>query len=360
MTEDATRLRRWTTLAASLAVGALGGFLASAAGGPMPWMMGAVAANAVWTVGFPGRLNPVWFPEALRNGFVVVIGVMIGGLFTAELLARLPGWWPGVLGVIAYALAAQVAAYALLRRLGRFDRVTAWFAASPGGLIENIVMGEALGGDRRAIAALQFLRIVIVIFALPFGFSLWVGHAVGSAGGAALDGGKGATELLDLALLAATGIGGFLAGRALRVPAGHMIGPILASAALHLSGAVTTQPPALAIVVAQVVIGSSLGARFAGLAPATLRRLVGLALAMGALMLALALAFSAALAPLTDESAALYLMAFAPGGVIEMGLIALTLGANPVFVTTHHIIRIFATVFLTPWLFRRFFARPDG
>ncbi len=353
----ASAARRWAGLAASLGLGAAGGAIAYRLGAPMPWMLGAVLANAIWAVGFPGKLHPVWFPETLRNGFIVVIGVMIGGMFTADLLARLPGWWPGAIGVVAYAVTAQFAAFALLRRVGGLDRPTAWFAASPGGLIENILFGEASGGDRTTIAALQFLRIVIVIIVLPFGFSIWVGHAVGSASGMSMSGGRGATEMFDLTLLAVAGIIGLVVGRGLRIPAGHMVGPIGASAAMHLSGLVDTQPPAIAVMAAQVVIGSSLGARFAGLPLSALKRLVGLAMAKGAVMLGLALLFAFLLSPATEEAPSLYLMAFAPGGVIEMGLIALTLGANPVFVTTHHIMRIFSTVFLTPWLYRRFVER---
>ena len=37
-----------------------------------------------------------------------------------------------------------------------------------------------------------------------------------------------------------------------------------------------------------------------------------------------------------------------PAGLIEMSLIALTLEANPLFVTVHHIVRVLATIGLTP------------
>ena len=37
-------------------------------------------------------------------------------------------------------------------------------------------------------------------------------------------------------------------------------------------------------------------------------------------------------------------ISFAPGGVVEMSLIALSLAANPAFVTLHHLLRILFTV----------------
>jgi len=53
-----------------------------------------------------------------------------------------------------------------------------------------------------------------------------------------------------------------------------------------------------------------------------------------------ALALSAAgLAPFK-----VMILSYAPGGVIEMGLIAVSLNASPIFVTAHHLVRIVATV----------------
>lgn len=48
--------------------------------------------------------------------------------------------------------------------------------------------------------------------------------------------------------------------------------------------------------------------------------------------------------PATPVSFAALLISFAPGGVTETSLIALSLGIAPVLVTTHHLFRIFFTV----------------
>ena len=39
-------------------------------------------------------------------------------------------------------------------------------------------------------------------------------------------------------------------------------------------------------------------------------------------------------------------LSFAPGGVSEMGLIALSLGISPMMVAAHHVFRIFVTVLI--------------
>jgi uncharacterized membrane protein AbrB (regulator of aidB expression) len=116
------------------------------------------------------------------------------------------------------------------------------------------------------------------------------------------------------------------------------------------------QPPYLLMALAQLVIGTSVGVRFCGFGAA---RLAG-AMLLGAggtlLMLLITLAFGGALHQLTGQPLALLLLAFIPGGLVEMSLIALGLGADPAFVVTHHAMRIFLVVLIaipvSAWLRR--------
>ena len=55
-------------------------------------------------------------------------------------------------------------------------------------------------------------------------------------------------------------------------------------------------------------------------------------------------AFAAALAPLVGEPVAAVFLAYAPGGLAEMSLIALSLQMSVVYVTIHHVARIVLSV----------------
>jgi uncharacterized protein len=100
------------------------------------------------------------------------------------------------------------------------------------------------------------------------------------------------------------------------------------------------------VALAQLVIGVSLGMRFRGFSRAALRGLLGCsALAVGA-MLAFGAAVAAALAQAGVAPFAVGMLALAPGGVVEMGLIALSLQASPIFVTACHLARIVTAVFV--------------
>jgi uncharacterized membrane protein AbrB (regulator of aidB expression) len=80
-------------------------------------------------------------------------------------------------------------------------------------------------------------------------------------------------------------------------------------------------------------------------------------------MLAIGVALAAGLHALTGEAVDVLVISFAPGGVTEMALIALSLHANPAFVTLHHIYRIILTVLMLGVLARfrpsRRAAQPD-
>ena len=142
----------------------------------------------------------------------------------------------------------------------------------------------------------------------------------------------------------------------MRLPAATFVGPLLGSAIAHGTGMIVVQPPYLLMALAQLVIGTSVGVRFCGFGAA---RLAG-AMLLGAggtlLMLLITLAFGGALHQLTGQPLALLLLAFIPGGLVEMSLIALGLGADPAFVVTHHATRIFLVVLIalpvSTWLRR--------
>jgi hypothetical protein len=139
---------------------------------------------------------------------------------------------------------------------------------------------------------------------------------------------------------------GYLLARRLRLPAATFVGPLLGSAAAHLAGWIETEPPYLLMACAQLVLGSAVGARFTGTPLALIGRTLLLGAGATVLMLLITLAFGAALQLLTGHSLTLLLLAFIPGGLTEMSLIALAMGVDPAFVVTHHSVRVFLVVLL--------------
>lgn len=331
------------TLLLLLFCGLCGG-LAAWIGLPMPWMIGALIGSALAVIGLQrGPLESYGFPMPLRTGFITLIGVMIGTQATPELLDQLQYLPLTLAALVLFILCAHAGNTLIFRRLGGYDRTTAFYSGTPGGLMESILLGEAAGADIRILTIQQFLRILVVVTLVPAGLSLWFGHPVGSAAGT-LPGEPSdlrPTELL-LVLLAA-GVGLALA-RLLRLPAGQITGPLLLTAGLSLAGYIDLHVPFWMIATAQVVVGTSLGLRFKGVSARMLRRSVGLALISVSFMLCLGAGLAYALHLASDLPFLVLLISFAPGGVTEMSIIALSLAASPALVSLHHVLRILLTV----------------
>ncbi|WP_102107107.1 AbrB family transcriptional regulator [Oceaniglobus roseus] len=340
---------RWPTrpalifTAALLALGAVGGEVARLVSMPLPWMLGSLITTALVVAFLPKRIPAGYrFSQPFRMVFIAIIGAMIGAQLTAEVFQQWPRYILSLAGVTLFVALAHGWNYWMFRRIGGYDRPTAFFCGTPGGLMESIAMGEAAGADIRVLTIQQFLRIILVVSLVPLGLSIFHGHPVGSAAGIGFS--QGAGEMAAIPVLLLVAALGLVLGVKLKLPAGQLIGPLIVAGAATLSGLVVLDPPNWVISVAQVVIGVSLGVRFIGITGRMLGRALGLSLASVAGMLVLGALLAGALNLWTGQPFEVLLLSFAPGGVTEMGLVALSLAANPAVVAFHHLYRIVLTV----------------
>jgi len=337
-------------VALALLIGTVGGWLAFLLALPLAWMIGAMLAT---TAAAAGGLK-VALPAPLRAVMVAVLGVMLGSGFTPEILARLGEWSISLAALFGYILVSGTASLLYFRRVADYDRVTAYFSAMPGGLSEMILVGGEMGGDSRVISLIHASRVLLVVLILPFAFQLLIGYD--TAGGAETPAVSGppllSVPLADLALLGACGVVGFFGAKAIRLPAAAVVGPMILSAAVHLAGWTEAAPPFELVAAAQVIVGSAIGCRFAGVGPRFMLRTVAIAAGATAILLLATVGFAFLLHAATDLPPAALALAFAPGGLAEMSLIALALSLETAFVATHHIVRIFLIVVLAPALFR--------
>ena len=252
-------------------------------------------------------------------------------------MAQIPRWWPATLGLMAFMVACGVTVVWYFHRIGGFDRPTAFFAGMPGGLVEMVETGEEKGGDARTIALVHSVRILLIVMTLPFAIRWMEGISLTRTGGSvSIFDAPFSSELL----LIGCGIGGVVLGHLLRLPAKNLIGPMVFSAGIHMAGLTDFKPPYEIVNTAQLILGLVIGCRFAGTPPATVLRIIRLSLGSTAILLFWTVTFAVLIAKLTGFSVVTVLLAFSPGGLAEMSLIALALHAEVAFVAAHHIIRI--------------------
>ena len=342
----------WFAIAQALALGAAGGALAHFAQLPLAWMIGAMATTTAAAVAGVH----IEIPKGLRVVMVAVLGVMLGSAFSPEILERAGAWLASLAGLTVYIAVSMAAAIVYFRRVARYDWPTAYFSAAPGGLSEMVMVGAEMGGRIQSISLVHGARIMFVVLILPFAFQWLEGYEPGGT----LGGAVGFLELAprDLAILAGCGLMGYAVARLLRVPAAAVVGPMVASAALHLGGITAAKPPAELTAAAQVVIGSAIGCRFAGTASREIGRTALVALGATLIMLAVTAVMAWLMHLVTGLPPDALVLALAPGGLAEMSLIAIALGVDAAFVSTHHIVRIFLIVVCAAPLFRKVRRRP--
>lgn len=339
-------------LSKALAIGTVGGALFFALKMPLAWMMGAmvfttIAALSTVSLHVPGRL---------RSAMLAILGVLLGSTFTPEAMGKVLEWPITLASLALYLMLVTGMLYVYFRRVMGFDPATAYFAATPGGLNEMVIVGRSMGGDDRAIALVHGARILLVVLTLPFWFRY--AYGVGSAGGGAGTGTLAAIGWLDGSVLVACAVFGPLLGKLLRLPAYRLVGPMLSSAAVHIAGLTSSVPPMELVAMAQVVVGSAIGARFAGSPLIWVLKLIASSIVSTSLMLGATVGFALVLAPLSGIPFAPIVLAFSPGGLAEMSLIALALGVETAFVATHHVARISMIVIAAPLVFRKLRAKP--
>src|SRR5690606_34092036 len=154
--------------------------------------------------------------------------------------------------------------------------------------------------------------------------------------------------LHDLLILAACGIAGFYLGKWLRLPAHRFTGPLILSAAAHLLQFTQSKPPLELIILAQLVLGSGVGTRYLGVKLREVFDVLKVAVVAALLLLSTAVLFTYGAHFATGIGGQALLLSVAPGGLIEMTLIALALGIDVAFVTAHHLVRIVLALFVAP------------
>jgi membrane AbrB-like protein len=330
-------------LAETLAIGAVGGAALGLAKFPAGWLSGAIIAVAIAAL----ARRPVRVPMLLGQGANIVLGISLGASVTPDSVARMASW-PASLAVLALAMACGSAAVVFyLHKVHDWDVLSALFASSPGGLSQALAMAAETGSDLRSVAMVQAMRVLVLSAGLPLCFA-----AFGITGSRPMLNAAVATaaSMEELALLVVAATLGALVAYRLRLPGGLLVGAMAVSGVLHATGLVKVNLPLPAAIVAFIVMGSIIGARFAGTDIWLLRRLTVVGLGALAVGTAVASVFAVAASVLLTLPIGDVVMAFAPGALEAMTTLAFALNLDPAYVGTHHIARLIFVSLVVPFV----------
>ncbi len=319
--------------AETLAIAFAGGATFTLLGLPAGLVSGSVLAVAVAAV--LGR--PVRLPLPLARVCYVIVGTLLGTVVTPETLRGVTAWPASIALLMLASLGMIVATMFYLRVVHRWDSFSALLGASPGAMAQVISLSTELGGDLRAIAIVQTVRVLLLVLGLPIGLALFglVVPALPAPRGPA-----GLAVLGEMIVLATVATGFALAFARVRFPGGLLFGAMAGSGLLHGTGLIHAALPWWIGSISVITLGALVGSRFAN---TTLRSLAGyLGAAFGSFLVSMtvATAFVVLVEHLFHFPIANVVIAFSPGAQDTMMVLALALHLDPVYVGAHHLTRV--------------------
>jgi membrane AbrB-like protein len=317
------------------------------AGLPSPALFGGLLAGLIRALAFRSRLA---VPAPAMTSAQAVVGVAMGALVDLETLRTVAENWLPVLLVTLGTLLLSLAAGQVLRLRPDVSPVTGAFAMIAGGASGIIVMARELGADERMVAVLQYLRVLLIVVLMPVVATTIYGASPGSGSAAGGDGGGWPAGLL---FTVACGVVGLLLGRLVRLPVAALLGPMVAAAAVDLSGlARGFEVPGFVQNVAFLVIGLQVGVSFTRTSMRTIGRALPLALAAIAVLVLACAGLGAVLAAATGASALDGYLATTPGGLYAVLATATGSGADATFVLAVQVLRLFVMLLSAPLIAR--------
>jgi len=336
--------RELTRVAGTLAISAGGGFVAWLAGMPAPWVAGGLFAVAVASL---SGVNTE-FPRLWTAPVFLVLGIYSGTGVTPDSLNQMQTW-PASFAILVVSLVLLVfGSYRWLNVRCGWAKNDALLAALPGALSFVVAAAEGLRADMKKVAISQSIRLIILIEAVPL-IALLIGHP--SSSPVVAD--RPIAGAQELAFLFAASVGLALVMNWLKLPGGWMLGGLFATAALVLSGAVDAQLPFFLVVPCSIALAAIAGSRFRPGDFALLPHIAGPAL--GAFLIAATLSVLAAgsVSLLFGIDIIQALLAFAPGALEGLTVLAYQMNIDPAYVAAHHVVRFVALVIAVPLLARR-------
>jgi membrane AbrB-like protein len=318
--------------AETLLIALAGGLGFTYFGLPAGLVSGSVVAVA--TAALLGR--PVKLPLVLAQFCAVAIGILLGAVVTPDTLRGVATWPASIALLMVCSIVMIAATMTYLRVVHGWDALSALLASSPGALAQAISLATELGGDLRAIAIVQTVRVLLLVVGLPNGLALF-GQVAPSV--AVMRGPADVSVLGQMILLAVVSTACALALFKVRFPGGLLFGAMTGSAILHGSGLIHAVLPWWVGSTATITLGAVVGSRFANM---TIRMLVGyLGAAFGSFAVAMGVAttFILIVAYFFPFPIANIVIAFSPGAQDTMMVLALALHLDPVYVGAHHLAR---------------------
>lgn len=349
-------------MGATFALALSTGWLFFQAGMPAPFLMGSLFG--VWFGGALLRPIQPYLGVARWFHIPVILGlaVMIGAAFDQQMLLQITIWWKSLCVMMVTTFIVCVTGYQLLTRWRGYDKRLAFFCSLPGGQAEALILARQLVEKDYVVALFHLVRVTVVFLSTPLLLAFIQGGDAVAASNRTLASMPSIFDLplFDLGLFIFIAVLGLGLAFILRLPLPYLLGPMCLSILFHLMGWADLPRINEFVILAQLAIGGAIGARLAKVPFQEVFGYLKDALINTVIILSLFIMAALIMAVMEGFNFLELWLAFVPGGLYEVTLLALIFGFDVAFVAFHHTVRIIPLIFAMSFIAKRLPDNKEG
>ncbi len=307
---------------------------------PLAWFLGPMLVTSLASLmGLKIRM-----PKLVLSSILILLGLYIGNYIDKSLFSQIHHWALTSLIMFVYIILSILIVSKYLQKFSKYDKKTSIFSAAPGALGPLMILAEDEKSDLSQVATSHLIRLIIIITIFPFVVNSFYD----------VDNIKLADEIIsnqnlsNLILLIISSIALILIFDKLKIPAALLSGTLFASGFLQISEIATYKLPPNIIDYCLLILGSSVGCRFADKTFGEIARNALHSFVATFLLVVLGLLAAYVASLVIDKNFFTLLLSYCPGGIYEVAVIAIFFDLDPEFVSFHHIMRLLMILFIVP------------
>ncbi|GIO22107.1 AbrB family transcriptional regulator [Oceanobacillus sp. J11TS1] len=354
----------------------VGGLLFSFTNIFISWMLGALVVGSLVAFFQPDFLNlkraANMIPASWNWSGLAILGVQLGLYFNMTLIKTLSTYWLIILAMLVLTIIFALITGFFFFYFTKTDLLSGFIATAPGGMTAMPIIAQEVGANVVTVTVTQVLRTVLVTSTFPVLLSFFGGYGSSTPENLTM---SYNSYFIPLTLgqlgwtvfLSALAILGAVTFKKLKIPVPWLLGVMVTVAIFNLifdqlAPTATLWWPHWALPVAQLFLGACIGANMQRKLFRDAKAVIVVGIISSLALVIVLGALSILVASQTQLDMITSILAFSPGGVAEMAVTAVELGADSTFVVSVQIIRIMAVLLILPPLFqvlRKYFLKEE-
>ena len=307
---------------------------------PLAWFLGPMLVTSLASLmGLKTRM-----PRLVLSSILIILGLYIGNYIDKDLFSQMQDWiWTSLIMLI-YIILSVLIVSKYLEKFSKYDKKTSIFSAAPGALGPLMILAEDAKTDLSQVATSHLIRLIIIITVFPF-----IVNSFYDTGSVSISNEEIVNQnLYHLIILIISSVVLILFFEKIKVPAALLTGTLVASGFMQITDVASYQISPDIIDYCLLILGSSVGCRFADKTFSEIGRNALHSFVATFLLVILGVVSAIVAGLVIDKNFFTLLLSYCPGGIYEVAVIAIFFDLDPEFVSFHHIIRLLMILFTVP------------